>query len=83
MSQVLGACDPETLTDRNFALVAAHFGLTLPPTAVQDEDGAAAAIQANFDMIASAKELTLYPVASSQSPEAATQTNFQVINAGW
>ncbi len=83
MSQVLGACDPETLVDRNFALISARFSLSLPATAPQDEDGAPAAVQGNFTAIAAALNLTLFPVAASRDPEVASQANFELINAHW
>lgn len=83
MSQILGACDPETLVDRNFARIASHWSLTLPATATQDEDGAASAVQSNFTVIASARSLTLHPVATSRDPEPAAQANFEIVNAAW
>ena len=84
MSQVLGACDPATLVDRNFALIAAHWGLSLAVTNDFDDDTSApGGVQANFDVVAQARGFTLYPVATSADPEAACQANFEIINAAW
>ncbi len=84
MSQVLGACDPASLVDRNFALIAAHWGLSLPATNDFDDDTSApGGVQANFSTVAQARSLTLYPVATSADPEAACQANFEIINSAW
>ena len=83
MSQVLGSCDPASLVDRNFALIAAHWGLSLPATAADDDTTAPGAVEANFDAVAQARSLTLYPVATSADPEAASQANFEIINSAW
>ena len=84
MSQVLGACDPAPLVDRNFALIAAHWGLSLAATDDNDDDTSApGGVQANFNVVAQARSLTLYPVAASVDPEAACQANFEIINAAW
>ena len=82
MSQVLGTVDPAPLVDRNLAMIAAHWGLSLPPTIGLDQTTAPAALQANFATIATARSLTLYPV-QSRDPEACAQANFEIINAAW
>ena len=84
MSQVLGACDPASLVDRNFRLIGSRWGLSLAVTDDNDDDTSAPGdVQANFTVVAQARGLTLYPVATSADPEAACQANFEIINAAW
>ncbi len=85
LSQIYGACDPASLCDRNFGLIAARFNLSLPPTNVPavDEDAAPGALQANFSVIASALGIALFDLSTAADPEAAAQTNFELINAAW
>jgi hypothetical protein len=87
LSNVLGACDPAPLVQRNFELIAAHLSIALPavdgPGIDLEADEAAAAVQANFDAIAAAMGLTFSPVAGAADPEVCAQSCFESINANW
>ena len=84
MSQILGACDPASLLDRNFGLINQHWGLALAMTDDNDDDTSApGGVQANFDAVAQKLGLQLYPVQTSSDPEATCQMNFEIINGAW
>lgn len=88
MSNVLGACDPEPLVQRNFTLISARFGLTLPNVVSGgsvdlDADQAASAVQANFNAISTALGTALFSVQNAADPEICCQANFELINTLW
>ncbi len=88
MSNVLGACNPPPLVQRNFDLIAARFGVAIPNVVDGsdvdlDADDAEAACETNFNAIATALGINLFPLQNAADPEVCCQANFELINALW